>query len=61
MFKTSFVAVPAFIRVEPVTTSAPTIGAITTSAAILPSFTLLQERNTVFAPNSLDFSRTPRT
>src|SRR5205814_5372798 len=31
VFSTSFVAVPAFMRVEPVTTSGPTIGSIVTS------------------------------
>ena len=31
MFNTSLVAVPAFMRVEPVMTSGPTSGAITTS------------------------------
>ena len=31
VLRTSLVAVPAFMRVEPVTTSGPTSGAITTS------------------------------
>ncbi len=37
VLRTSFVAVPAFIRVEPVMTSGPTRGAMTTSWAEVSS------------------------
>ena len=35
VFRMSLVAVPAFMRVEPVITSGPTSGAITTSCALM--------------------------
>jgi hypothetical protein len=59
MFKTSFCAVPAFMRVEPVTTSGPTRGAITTSASKRASEEGLAVTTIVTAPTLRPYSTAP--
>ena len=51
MLSTSFCAVPAFIREEPVTTSAPTIGVMANSAVVETALPGLQEIPTVRQPS----------
>src|SRR5690606_11685097 len=46
MLRTSFCAVPAFMRVEPISTSGPTTGAMTTSAWSSSSESVLQTQRT---------------
>ena len=61
-FSTILVAVPAFMRVEPVTTSGPVSGAITTSWVSASSGGgCVQRRNPVRAPRSRARSRAPCT
>ncbi len=50
MFSTSFVAVPAFSRVEPLSTSGPTTGTMARSTAAFSSASVLQAMPTVKAP-----------
>ena len=62
VLSTSFVAVPAFIRVEPVSASGPTLGRMTTSqvsASCLGGSE--QETSTVFAPIVWARDRAART
>ena len=51
ILSTSFCAVPAFIREEPVTTSAPTIGVMANSAVVETALPGLQEIPTVRQPS----------
>jgi hypothetical protein len=50
MFSTIFVAVPAFRRVEPASTSGPTTGVMATSTRGASSASALHARPTVNAP-----------
>ena len=56
MLRTSFWAVPAFIRVEPETTSAPVSTTMGTSARSPMRESRLETMATVFAPPSLAFT-----
>ena len=61
MFKTSFCAVPDFIRVLPVTNSGPTIGVIANCAVFAKSESGLHEIPAVKIPFCFAFSRPPIT
>ena len=61
IFSASFVAVPAFIRVDPVTISGPTINSIANLAACANSEPGEQAIPTVRAPNSRAFRIAPST
>ena len=52
MLSTILVAVPAFMRVEPLTTSGPTTGVMLTSERVASSGSRLQLRPTVKAPDA---------
>jgi hypothetical protein len=60
-FSASFVAVPAFNRVEPATTSGPTSSRTTTSASVFVSRERLAVIRTVLAPQRRERSSAPRT
>lgn len=60
MFRTSFCAVPAFILVEPLTTSGPTTTAIAMSASRFIAPFLLQESATVVAPTERAYPSAPQ-
>jgi hypothetical protein len=62
VLRTSLVAVPAFIRVEPAITSGPTSGTTHTSTrSRIPSPGSVQQRKPVRAPSSAARSSAPRT
>ena len=61
MLSTSFCAVPAFMRVEPVMTSGPVRGVMAISARLAMSEPSLQETAMVWAPSSLAYSSPPMT
>src|SRR5262245_31350277 len=63
MFRTIFVAVPHFRRVEPVRISAPRFGAITTSGRCGRSIFRdgLKHRRTVWAPRFRASDKAPQT
>ena len=61
MFKTSFVAVPALSRVEPLSTSGPTTGCIKRSTRESNSESVLHVRPMVVAPTARAYSTAPST
>ena len=61
IFNTSFCAVPAFIRDEPVTTSGPTIGVMAISARCAMGLSGLQLIAPVTAPSERAYSNAPIT
>ena len=61
MFNTSLVAVPAFMRVEPVRTSGPVTGVMAMSELRATGEPATQERPMVSAPNERAWIIAPRT
>ena len=61
MFSTIFWAVPLFMRVDPVTTSGPGIGAMPTSARVSISLPGQQVTPMVTPPRDLAYSIAPMT